>query len=61
MFLDFKIFEIATNDNFVIANFTRRVYLINELKIKMLIDNDILSAEKNILDLDKKQMIIDSC
>ena len=37
------------------------MHLINDLKINMLINNDILDSEKFIIDLEKEKTYIDSC
>ena len=59
MLLEFKIFD-NVNDKSIIAIFTKRVYLVNNLKVKILIDNNILNIKKIILNLNKELMIINS-
>ena len=59
MILNFKIFDIS-KDKSIVASFSRRVYLVDDLKTKILIENDILSTKRIVLNLDKEQMIIDS-
>ena len=44
-----------------IAHFKREVHVMNDLRAKLLIDIDILDLEVMIVDLDKRQLIIESC
>ena len=60
MILNFKISD-TSKDKSIVASFSRRVYLVNDLKTKILIENDILSAKRIVLNLNKEQIIIDSC
>ena len=41
--------------------FTREVYLIDNFKANMLINNDILESKKFAIDLEKDEIYIDSC
>ena len=54
-------FEKNKNDNSVIAKITREVYLINNLKINMLINNDCINLKKIIINKAKDTTYIDSC
>ena len=42
-------------------NFIRYVYIVDKLKIKMFINNNIFDSKKMIIDLNKQQMTIDNC
>lgn len=39
----------------------REIYLINNLKVKMFIENDFLKFEKFIIDVESKKIDIESC
>ena len=57
----FEVFDKFVDGELIIINFTRHVYIVDNLKIKMFINNDILDSKKMIIDLNKQQMTIDSC
>ena len=59
--LIFRISEVATNDKNAIAIFTRRIYIVKELKTKVLMDNDILEPKQISIDVDKQIVTIESC
>ena len=61
LFVNFRIFEITIDDNFVVINFIKHFYIVDDLKIKMLFDNDILKFEQMILNIFKKRVIIENC
>ena len=61
LFVNFRIFEVAIDDNFVVINFIKHFYIVDNLKIKMLLDNDILKFEQMILNIFKKRIIIENC
>ena len=53
IFIIFKIFNKSVDDESIMINFTRYVYIVDELKIKMFINNDIFDSKKMIIDLNK--------
>ena len=53
--------ELAKNDTPAFVFIIREIHLVNDLKVKMLIDNDLLNSEKFIIDVEKKSTTIDSC
>ena len=55
-FLDTNKFEKSA-----FANITRKIHLIDDLKINMLIENDILEFESFIIDVSKKTITINNC
>ena len=60
--LIFRVSKLTSNEiTFTIVCFTRHVYILDNLKIKMLLSNDILKSKQIILNLNKKKMIIDNC
>ena len=61
MSLNFSILDKAINESTIIACFTRHVYIINDLKVKLLIINDIIESKQIILDIKKKKLIIKNC
>ena len=52
--LNFKISDTTINDKSIIASFSRRIYLVNKLKTKILIENDILNTKRIVLNLNKE-------
>ena len=54
-------FDDVKNDNFVKALIRREVHLVDNLKINMLIENDVIVSEDVVFDLVKKQALIDNC
>ena len=54
-------FVDVKNDNSVKVLIRREIHLVNNLKINMFIDNDVIVSEDVVLDLIKKQTFIDSC
>ena len=57
LFFIFRIFEKTINDSFVVIYFIRHVYIIDELKIKMFVINDILESKLIISNVDKKNSL----
>ena len=49
------------NDFSALTFIAREIHLINDLKAKMLIENDLLSSKDFIIDIEKKSTTIDSC
>ena len=54
-------FDIAKDESTVLACITREIHLIDDLKVKMLVDNDFLSFEGFIIDIEEKSATIESC
>ena len=50
----FEIFDKFVDDKSIIINFIRYIYIVNNLKIKMFMNNDILDSKKIIINLNKK-------
>ena len=61
IFIIFEIFDKFVDDELIMISFTRHVYIVDNLKIKMLMNNDIFDSKKMIIDLNKQQMTIDNC
>ena len=60
--LIFRVSKLTSNEaTFTIICFIRHVYIIDVLKIKIFISNNILESKQIILNFDKKKMIINSC
>ena len=57
----FCILDVIVDDNFVIVTFIKNVYIVDDLKTKMLLSNDILKSKQIILNIVKKKLIIDNC
>lgn len=57
----FNFFKIDYNNKLVLAKIRKKIYLVEELKAKMLIDNNILVIKGFILDLLNKEVTIFSC
>ena len=57
----FKIFDKFADDKSIMINFTRHVYIVDDLKLKMFISNNIFDSKKMIIDLNKKQITVDNC
>ncbi len=53
--------ETLSNNTSAVAFLQRKVYLMNDLKMKMLIDIDILSSKRIQLNLNARILQIDSC
>ena len=53
--------DIAKNESAVFACITKEIHLINDLKAKMLVDNDFLGLEGFIIDIEDKSATIESC
>ena len=54
LFVNFRIFEVTIDDDFVVINFIKHLYIVDDLKIKILFDNDFLKFEQMILNIFKK-------
>ena len=53
--------EISDDDTSTFAFITKEIYLIDDLKIKMFIDNDFLNSKDFIVDIEKKTAVIKNC
>ena len=51
----------STNDEKINALIRREIYLIDNLKANMLIENDIIDLEKIVIDMHKRETLITSC
>ena len=61
LFFIFRISEKTIDDFAAIACFIRHVYIVDELKTKMLIINDILESKLIVSNVDKEKLTIDNC
>ena len=57
----FRVSNVQTNDKSKINIFTRRVYIMKNLKIKIFMNCDILNFERMMINIDKTSLTIDSC
>ena len=57
--------DIINNNNkinlSIIVAITRQIHLINDLKIKIFVDNDIITSKKILLNFDRQKIRIDNC
>ena len=58
--LNFIIFDEADDDTIKI-NFIRYVYIVDNLKIKLFINNNILNSKNMIFHVNKSKLTIESC
>ena len=58
--IEFKVLN-KLNDKFAIVTFIKNVNIINNLKIKMYLSNDIIDSKNIIFNVDKNTIIINSC
>lgn len=61
LLIDFRISSTVVDNNSIIINFIKHFYVVDNLKIKMLLNNNIFGFKQMILDIFKKQLIIESC
>ena len=59
-FVKFKIFSKMNNKS-AIVNFIKNVNIVNELKAKMFLDNDIIKLKNIMFNVDKNIVTINSC
>ena len=59
--ISFRVSGTSINEKSVIVSFIRHVYVVNDLKIKMLMGNDIFDSKKMTIDLKNQKIIIESC
>ncbi len=59
--VNFSIYLSSKDDFIKLIEIHREMHLIENLKANMLIDNDILEFEDIIIDVQKKNVIIQSC
>ena len=52
---------LTKNDFSALTFIARKIHLINDLKIKMLIENDLLNSKNFIIDIEKKSTTIENC
>ena len=60
LFFNFRVFE-QINDSSTIIYFTRHIYIVDELKTKLLLNNDIIDSKHIVFDVEKKKNSIDNC
>jgi len=53
--------NITKKDILTIVAITRQVHLVNDLKVKVLIDNDMIIFKKVLFDFDRQELRINSC
>ena len=53
--------DLTKNDFSALTFIARKIHLINDLKVKMLIENDLLNSKDFIIDIEKKSTTIESC
>lgn len=53
--------EVFNDDTSTLALITKKNYLIDESKVKMLNDNDLLKSKDFVIDIEKKTTTIESC
>ena len=61
LLIDFRISSTAIDDNSIIVTFIKHLYIVNNLKIKLLINNDILKSKQIVLNIIKKKTTINNC
>lgn len=59
--LDFYIIETLKNEASTIAHFKREIYIVDNLRAKMLIDTNIFDFEVIVVDVVRREFVIDSC
>ena len=59
--ISFRILEQVVDESSTIVNFTRHVYIVEKLKIKILIENNIFNSKLIILDVDRSKLTIENC
>ena len=59
-FVKFKIFD-KVNDKLTIINFIKNVNIINKLKAKMLLNNNIIKLKNIIFNVNKNIITINNC
>ena len=56
----FRMLNTSTNEKSIIVNFIRHAYVVNNLKIKLFINNNILNLKKMFVDLKNQKIIIEN-
>ena len=59
--LIFRVSSTSTDKKLIIVSFTRYTYVVNGLKIKMLMSNNIFDSKKMSVDLKNQKIIIENC
>jgi len=59
--LDFYILKTLSNKTFAITYFKREMHVIDNLRIKIFIDINILRLKVIVFDVTQKKIVIDSC
>ena len=60
LLIEFKVFN-ELNDKSTIVIFIKNVNIINKLKIKMLLNNNIFESKNIVFDIDKNIATINNC
>ena len=58
--ISFRILEQIVDESSTIVSFTRHVYIVEKLKIKIFIENNIFNSKLIILDIDKSKLTIEN-
>ena len=61
LFVDFRILNTVVDDTSIVINFIKHFYIVDNLKIKMLFNNNIFKLEQITLNIIKKKFIIKNC
>ena len=59
-FVEFKIFD-KVNSKLTIINFIKNVNIVNKLKTKMLLNNNIIKSKNIMLNVNKNIVTINNC
>ncbi len=60
-YVNFSIYLSSKNDSKKMIEIHREMHLVEDLKVNMLIENDILESEDIIIDIQEKKIAISSC
>ena len=60
LLISFRIFEQIVDKSLIIASFICHVYIVEKLKIKIFIENNIFNSKLIIFDVDKNKLIIEN-
>ena len=58
-FINFRVLTLI-DDKLIVIYFIRQVYIVDDLKIKLFIENDIIDSKSIVFDIEKKKFI-NSC
>ena len=60
LFVSFRVSRLI-DDKSIIVCFTRQVYIVDDLKTKLLLSNDIIDSKNIVSNIEKKKITINSC